>query len=134
MSKGKDEQCLPYLSRVKAFESTLLTAIRPPLVGFEHTGVDKSDVGVAGQLVDRNPPAKPIENNTQDGHEDCETEADQSEFEVEGFETLPFCIVELCHCRKSTDNNATLQEGRERLEGERWGARDPAHVFKKFMN
>ncbi len=114
MSKGKDEQCLPYLSRVKAIETTLLTAIRPPLVGFEHTGVDKSDVGVAGQLVDRNPPAKPIENNTQDGHEDRETDADQSKFEAKVLESLPFCIAELCHFCGSTNNDDPLQERRER--------------------
>jgi hypothetical protein len=101
---------LPHLSRVEAFQSALLATVVSPVMRFEYTGIDKSDVGIAGDLVDRDESAKPEKHDTQDGHEDSETNAYQSDFEVEIFQSMPFCVAEACHyCQSVTYNNDTVK-------------------------
>ncbi len=94
MSQDQRERCLPYLSRIETFQGTLLPNLAPPVMRFEHARIDKSEVGVAGELVNGYLPAKPAENNSQDGHEDSEAESYQCDFEVKSFESLPFCVAE----------------------------------------
>ena len=98
MSKEKAEHGFPYLSRVKAFQSALLINGAPSVVRLEHARINKSEVGVANELVDGDLPAKPVKNDAQYGHEDSETDTYQSDLERESFEALPFCVAEVCHC------------------------------------